>query len=71
MEGVNVQGGQQVQDGVEPVVLEIVQVMKWISFDEAKAERVAAQIGGNQAPVGVVDEPAVSEMVQLLLMERL
>jgi hypothetical protein len=42
MEGVNVQGGQQVQDGVvEPVVLEIVQVMKWIGFDEAKAERVA------------------------------
>jgi hypothetical protein len=29
-----------------PAVSEIVQVMKWIGFDGAKAERVAAQIGG-------------------------
>jgi hypothetical protein len=47
MKTVKMEDGQQVQDGVEePVVLEIVQVMKWIGFDEAKAERVAAQIGG-------------------------
>jgi hypothetical protein len=44
MEEVDVQGGHHVPD--VPVVLEVVQVMKWIGFDEAKAERVAAQIGG-------------------------
>jgi hypothetical protein len=42
------QEGHQAPDGVaeEPVVPEMAQVMKWISFDDAKAERVAAQIGG-------------------------
>jgi hypothetical protein len=39
--------GHQVPDGVaeEPVVPEMAQVMRWIGFDEAKAGRVAAQIG--------------------------
>jgi hypothetical protein len=30
----------------EPVIPEMVQVMRWIGFDEVKAGRVAAQIGG-------------------------
>jgi hypothetical protein len=39
--------GHQATDGVaeESVVPEMAQVMRWIGFDEAKVERVAAQIG--------------------------
>jgi hypothetical protein len=40
--------GHQAPDRVaeKPVVQEMAQVMKWIGFDDAKTERVAAQIGG-------------------------
>jgi hypothetical protein len=42
------QAPDDVQIGVaeEPVIPEMVQVMRWIGFDEVKAGRVAAQIGG-------------------------